>query len=249
MDTVRHHLVDIVNPDYNFTAGDFCLRASQAINEITERGKVPLLAGGTGFYINSLVYGIDEIPDIPPSVKEKVASEYDNGGQDLLYQELKRIDPVFADKVHKNDRQRIIRGLSVYRDTGKSISSYFGDNSRNSSFDYLFIGLYIEKGELHKRIDLRTETMIKNGFIAEVEKLRSMGYSPELNSMKSIGYSEVNRYLDGVINFQCAIDEIKKNTKQYAKKQMTWFKKNKSVTWFGPDQIEKIPDKIKSWLY
>jgi len=248
MRIVKHHLINIVNPDNSFTAGDFSSRASIISIEIKNRGKVPLIVGGTGFYINSFFDGIDEIPDIDEIVKKTAAFEFDNGCSDLLYEELKKVDPQFAGKVHKNDRQRIIRGISVYRGTGKSLSSYYNKKEKNNKFDPLFIGLYIEKEILHRRIDLRVDSMIQNGLIEEVENLRLRGYSPLLNSMQSIGYSEINRYLDGIIPLDNAIDEIKKNTKKYAKKQMTWFKKNKSVIWFSPDEIIKIPDIVKDWL-
>jgi tRNA dimethylallyltransferase len=248
MGTVRHHLIDIVNPDYHFTAGDFCIRASSACERIVERGKMPLIVGGTGFYINSFFDGIDEIPDIDESVKKSVSFEYDNGNSDNLYSELCGVDPVFASKVHRNDRQRIIRGVSVFRDTGRSISSYFSDKDENKKFDTLYIGLYIEKETIHKRIDLRVDSMIKKGFVEEVTHLRAMGYKSSLYSMQSIGYAEINLYIDGLISLESAIDNIKINTKKYAKKQMTWFKKNKNVIWFSPDEIKKIPDKVKNWI-
>lgn len=248
LNAVKHHLIDIVNPDYHFTAGDFCIRADAASEDITGRGKIPLVVGGTGFYINSFFYGIDEIPDVEESIRQAAADEYDDGGSDLLYNELEKSDPEFASKVHVNDRQRIIRGVSVFRSTGRSISSYFS-NKKNSKFlDTLFIGLYIDKEILLKRIDHRVDSMIKKGLVDEVRDLRSRGYSPALNSMQTIGYAEINRFIDGAISLETAIEDIKRNTKKYAKKQMTWFKKNKSVIWFGPDEIKKIPDILKNWL-
>lgn len=247
-ESVKHHLVDIVNPDYHFTAGDFCTRAYSAVAEITGRSKNPLLTGGTGFYINSFCNGIDEIPDIDESVKKAVANEYDNGKSDQLYEELKEADVEFASKVHKNDRQRIIRGVSVFRGTGRSISSYFSDSRENKIIETLFLGLNIEKEILSRRIDSRVDSMIKSGFIDEVQSLRTMGYDRSLNSMQSIGYAEINRYIDGERDLKFSIEDIKKNTKKYAKKQMTWFKKNKSVVWFNPDEIKKIPEIVKKWL-
>jgi tRNA dimethylallyltransferase len=245
---VHHHLIDIVNPDYHFTAGDYCMKASEAFRDITGRGKIPLIVGGTGFYVNSFCNGIDEVPDIDESIRREASLEYDSGGSELLYEELRKADPEFALKVHVNDRQRVIRGISVFRDTGKPLSSFFGSKKKEINFDTFFIGLYIEKEFLHNRIDSRVDSMIQNGLVEEVEKLRETGYQSNLNSMQSIGYSEINRYIDGLITLEDAVGEIKHNTKKYAKKQMTWFKKNKSVTWFSPDEINKIPDIIKSWL-
>ncbi len=245
---VSHHLIDIVNPDYHFTAGDYCQKASEAFCDITGRGKIPLIVGGTGFYIDSFCNGIDEVPDIDESVRSGVAFEYDNGGSESLYNELQGVDPEFASKVHINDRQRVIRGISVFRDTGKPLSGFFGLKKKEINFDTLFIGLYIDKEYLLKRIDLRVDSMIQNGLVEEVEKLRGMRYQSCLNSMQSIGYSEINRYIDGLITLEDAVGEIKHNTKKYAKKQMTWFQKNKSVIWFSPDEIKKVPDIIKNWL-
>jgi len=248
MNTVRHHLIDIVNPDYHFTAGDYVVKATAVYSEIADRNKFPMIVGGTGFYIDSLFYGIDEIPDIDESVKHSLALEYDNGNQDILYEELNRADPEFTLKVHRNDRQRIIRGLSVLRSTGRSITSYYSDKQKNKIVDTFFIGLYLEKESLLKRINHRVNTMIEKGFINEVENLRSNGYSSSLNSMQSIGYAEINRYINGEITLESAIEDIKKNTMKYAKKQMTWFKKNKSVVWFNSDEIKKIPDLVNKWL-
>ncbi len=248
MKGVNHHLIDVVDPDYHFTAGDYCIRATEAFLDITGRGKIPLIVGGTGFYINSFCDGIDEVPDIDEAIRIDAGLEYDSGQSELLYKELKAVDPEFASKVHINDRQRIVRGISVFRGTGKPLSSFFGAKKKEINFDTLFIGLYIEKECLYKRIDSRVDLMIQKGLVGEVENLRLMGYSSSLNSMQSIGYAEINRYIDGLITLEEAVTDIKSNTKRYAKKQMTWFKKNKSVIWFNPDEINKIPDIVKKWL-
>lgn len=248
MKTVRHHMVDIVNPDYHFTAGEYCIRALRSAEEIVSRGKMPLIVGGTGFYINSLLQGIHEIPDIDESVKKNVENQYDNGGLEELYLELQVNDPDFAAKVHRNDRQRVVRGITVLRSTGRPLSSYFSGIKNSSNFDALTIGLFSEKDCLYQRIDRRVDSMIKKGLVDEVIKLRSMGYAPALNSMQSIGYSEINRFIDGSVDFNGAIEEIKKNTKKYAKKQMTWFRKNKNIIWFSPEEIVKIPVFIERWI-
>jgi len=253
---VKHYLIDIVDPDYRFTAGDYCTRASIALEEVKRNGKIPLMVGGTGFYIDSLFGGIDKIPEIDEKIRDTAAFEYDNDPE-LLFNELKLVDPEFASKVHLNDRQRIIRGISVYRYTGNPISSYFNIDEKNREknigkknriSDVLFLGLYIDRLALIDRIDKRVDLMIKKGLVDEVIKLRSMGYSPALNSMQSIGYFEINKYIDGIISLEDAISDIKKNTKKYAKKQMTWFKKNKNITWLNQDDIIKVPLIIKNWL-
>ena len=236
---VKHFLIDIVDPDYRFTAGDYCVRAALALEEVERNGKIPLIVGGTGFYIDSLFNGIDKIPEIDEKVRDRIAFEYDNDPE-LLFNKLKSIDPEFASKVHLNDRQRIIRGISVYRCTGNPISSYFNIGEKNKIFDILFLGLYIDRVALIDRIDKRVDLMLENGLVDEVIKLRSMGYNSTLNSMQSIGYSEINKYIDGIISLEDAISAIKNNTKKYAKKQMTWFKKNKKIIWLNQDDIIKV---------
>lgn len=249
LEKVKHYNISIVNPDYHFTAGDFCERSSSAYKEIFTKKKIPLLVGGTGFYIDSFLNGIDEIPDIDCSVRDKISIEYDAMGGEELFNELKKADPEFALKVHKNDKQRIVRGLSVYRATGIPISCYYGRSSKkDGELEVLFIGLYTDKEQLHRRIDARVEMMIKNGLLEEVYHLRSIGYHSELYSMKAIGYAEINNYIDKKINFDKAVEDIKKNTKKYAKKQLTWFKKNKNIKWFLPDEINKIRSLINNWL-
>ena len=245
---VPHHLIDIVDPDYQFTAGDFCTHAEAACSSIDNNKKIPLLAGGTGLYIDSFFKGLSCIPDIPPQVRESLILEMDEKGAAVLYAELLQADPVFAAKIHVNDRQRILRGLQVLRGTGRPISSYYSVNKSCSADDSLFIGFYRDKDELAERISTRVDRMIKSGFVDEVLGLRNMGYSPDLNSMKSIGYMEINEFIDNKRDLGSTIENIKLNTRQFAKKQMTWFKRNKDINWFNPSDKEKIKNKINNWL-
>ena len=169
-------------------------------------------------------------------------------GSAVLYAELLQADPGFAAKIHVNDRQRILRGLQVFRGTGRSITSYYSGNKSYTADDSLFIGLYRDKDELADRINSRVDRMIKAGLVDEVQGLRKMGYAPNLNSMKSIGYMEINEYIDNKRDLVATIENIKLNTGQLAKKQMTWFKRNKDITWFNPSEKEKIKNKINNWL-
>lgn len=245
---VPHHLIDIVDPDYQFTAGDFCSYAEAACGKIYSNNKIPLFAGGTGLYIDSFFKGLSGIPDIPPQVREYLIREMDEKGAAVLYAELLREDPVFAAKIHVNDRQRILRGLQVFRGTGRPISSYYSGCKKISADDTLVIGLYRDKDELAERINLRVDRMIKAGLVDEVQNLRKKGYTPELNSMKSIGYMEINEFIDNKRDLASTIESIKLNTRQFAKKQMTWFKRNKEINWFNPSEKEKIKNKINNWL-
>jgi tRNA dimethylallyltransferase len=245
---VKHHCVDIVDPDCQFTAGDFCREASRALGEVRERGKVPLFVGGTGLYIDSFFSGLSEIPAVESSVRERVRADLEARGLDALYEELVECDRRFAEKIHRRDRQRIVRGLEVYRSTGTPLSDYFDQKTVHGPADTLYVGLDIDKAELHARIDRRVEEMMGTGFVDEVRSLRAMGYGPGLSPMKSIGYAELNRFIDGELSLEEAVSAIKTATKRYAKRQLTWFRKNSAIRWFEFFQVDKIKKVVYDWL-
>jgi len=248
MQRIRHYLIDVVDPDYRFTAGDFVRMAHKASSEITNKGKIPLFVGGTGLYLDSFFQGLSHIPPVDKSVRLKLYEEMKEKGAIELHRILKGIDPEFAVKVHPNDPQRIIRGLEVYRGTGRSLSDYYKSREGAESEETLYVGISPEKSELHRRIELRVDRMMERGFVEEVEMLRGMGFSPEIPSMKSIGYAEVNEYLDGIVTFNESVEKIKSMTKKFAKRQMTWFRRNKKIEWFDPGDEKKILKKIENWL-
>jgi tRNA dimethylallyltransferase len=222
--------------------------AKNACDAIKEGGRIPLFVGGTGLYIDSFFKGLSSIPEIEESVRKKLSEEIKNQGSSMLYNELKKVDPEFALRVHPNDSQRIMRGLQVYRGTGRSLSSFYMERPGAESDETLYIGIAPGKKELYDKIDLRVDMMMSMGFIDEVEKLRYMGYSPQLPSMRSIGYAEINDFLDGFLSYKDAVDKIKVSTKKYAKRQMTWFQRNKKISWFMPEDLKKIRQKIENWL-
>lgn len=237
---VRHHLIDIVDPDRQFTAGDFCGEAFRAVEEVMRRGKLPLFVGGTGLYIDSLFGGLSGIPRVDPALSREVRDELDRKGSAEMFEQLARVDPAFAARIHPNDRQRIARGLEVFRGTGRPLSGFFGDRAGAASEETVFIGLNPPKAVLHERIERRLDVMMANGFLEEVRSLRRSGYGPALGSMKSIGYRELNLYLDGVVSLDEAVHTAKLETKRYAKRQLTWFRRNGRITWFEHFQVEKI---------
>lgn len=245
---VRHHLIDCVEPDVPFTAGEFCREAGIASRDMASRGMKPMIVGGTGLYIDSFFHGLSEIPEVSPEVRETVRGELLDRGLQLLYEELTRIDPVFAARVHPNDTQRITRGLEVFRGTGRPLSSYFDERRRYGTEDSLFIGLHEDRSVLRSRIDARVDRMIDRGLVDEVRGLRERGFGPELQSMKSIGYAEINAFIDGDMDLRQAVEKIKTATKQYAKRQMTWFRKNRRARWFRPNELEAIREYVRQWL-
>lgn len=165
-----------------------------------------------------------------------------------MYSELVRCDKLFADKIHPNDKQRILRGLEVFRGTGRPISSFYNEKNANESEDTLYIGLYMERDLLKKRIEKRVDSMICSGFIDEVINLRKMGFGPELKSMRSIGYLEFNKYIDRKMSLEDATETMKTETKRYAKRQMTWFQRNKKIHWFSGLETNKIRNLITEWI-
>jgi tRNA dimethylallyltransferase len=245
---VPHHLIDIVEPDEVFTAGEFCRRAEAICGGIAGRGKIPLFVGGTGLYIDSFFKGLSEVPEVSDDVKRALRNELADKGLGFLYKRLLEADPVFASRVHGNDRQRILRGLEVYISTGKPLSSYFNTGHARQSLRTLYIGLRVDRHELRNRIDKRIDKMMGNGFIEEVVSLRERGYGPDLASMKSIGYREIHEYLDGLCSREEAVERMKISTAQYAKRQMTWFGKNPDIHWFDNGSHEGAVELIGRWI-
>lgn len=207
-----------------------------------------MFVGGTAFYIDSFFIGLSEIPKIDESVKQQLAFDLNKYGLQSLYQELVKFDEIFSSKIHSNDRQRILRGLEVYRGTGRALSSYYNQKAGYESEDTLYIGLYRDRQILRERIDKRVNFMINSGFIDEVEHIREMGYGPELRSMQSIGYYELNKYIEGQFTIDEAIEKIKTNTKKYAKRQMTWLRRNKKVNWVNPENMSEIKGLVYGFL-
>ncbi|MBN2079373.1 MAG: tRNA (adenosine(37)-N6)-dimethylallyltransferase MiaA [Spirochaetes bacterium] len=245
---VRHHLIDRVEPDVPYTVGDFCRDADAAVREIAGRGKVPMVVGGTGLYIDSFFQGLSDIPDIPIDIREILRDELRDRGVESMHGELMRVDPVFGGRISPRDAQRTLRGLEVYRGTGRPLSSYFNEKRRYGPEDALFIGLRDERDPLRERIDRRVEGMMDRGFVEEVRSLRQRGYGPALKSMKSIGYAEIHRFLDGEMELNETVERIKTVTKNYAKRQMTWFGKNKRISWFGRTEMDALRELVRQWL-
>jgi len=246
--SIAHHLIDIVDPDHHFTAGDFCRAAREAAEGIAGRGKIPLFVGGTGLYIDALFRGLSEIPRVDPLVKTGLEGELEVRGLQALYEELRESDPVFSSRVHMNDRQRILRGLEVFRGTGEPLSAFFGKARGIDSDATLYLGLAPEREALNRRIDARVDSMMERGFLDEVQSLRERGYGPGLKSMKSIGYAELHAHLDGREGLAESVAGIKLETRRFAKRQVTWFRRNPKVQWFTHINLANINNLIHNWL-
>ena len=239
---VRHHMIDVVWPDEEFSAGDFRRLARKAIEEILLRGRIPIVVGGTGLYIKALTEGLIEGLKAQRDLREELLREARAIGSRGLWERLREIDPRGAEAIHPNDLYRIIRALEIHHLSGLPPSSVreghgFGDRP----YDLLKVGLIRPRKELYRRIDQRVEQMIKGGLVEEVKGLLKRGYGEGLISMKAIGYKEILKYLRGEISLDEAVRLMKRNTRHLAKRQITWFKRDPEIQWFRyPEERERI---------
>ena len=247
MQGVKHHLIDVLDPKEDFNIVKFQNMVKCSIEEIVKNGHIPILVGGTGFYIQSIIYDIDfNNEDDNSSVRKKLEEEYDTYGADFMYEKLKKIDSVSAKTIHKNNKKRIIRAIEFFLINNEPISLHNEvQRKKNSPYDYRFFVLNPPRDILYERINKRVDIMVENGLVDEVKKLREMGLSMENISMQGIGYKEILEYLEGDISLETAIENIKQNTRHMAKRQVTWFKREKDVIYVDPfsfESNEKIVD-------
>ncbi|MBU1488046.1 tRNA (adenosine(37)-N6)-dimethylallyltransferase MiaA [bacterium] len=248
LEGVVHHLIGIINPDEVFDAASFKRLAEKAIEDIHERDYLPFLVGGTGLYIRSVVEGLFPSPGSCSELRDSLQREANEFGVPFLHEKLAKIDPVSAARISKNDLRRIIRALEVYYRTGKPISYYQEHKTKKGEYSLAMIALDLARGELYQRIERRVDRMIQAGLIDEVKHLLQMGYQEDLLSMEGIGYQEIINYLKGDISLDAAKETIKKRTRNYAKRQLTWFRNKPKFNWFGPDEKEKILEFVKERL-
>ena len=247
---VRHHLIDLVTPDQPFHAALYRTLGRKTIDQLYQ-GKKPIwVVGGTGLYIKTLTQGLFSSPKIDPYVRESLKQEAKEKGADALYGRLKKVDPNTAIRLHPNDLFRIIRALEVFDSTGAPISFYreqhrFGERP----YETLKMGLEVDRDMLYRRIEERVNQMLEKGFLQEVEKLMEMGYGPELKPMQSLGYRQMVQFLSKEIKWGEAVEQMKGDTRHYAKRQLTWFKADPEVRWWDEStDRQKIFLEIKSFL-
>jgi len=240
-DEIPHHLIDIVDPDTSFSAWDWLVRASSAVKDILERGRLPILSGGTGFYISAFVDGLTPGISADPSIREELECELDEHGPGALHEELRHVDPIRAEELHPNDAIRIMRALEICRATGETFTA-FRRKPRVNGGDYRFmsIGITRERKDLYERINNRVDAMIDAGLIDEIRSLFDRGYDRTLTAFDTVGYKEWFDYIEGGAAFHECIEEMKQNTRRYAKRQMTWFRGRKEIHWFDPGRSEAM---------
>ncbi|SHH02732.1 tRNA dimethylallyltransferase [Thermosyntropha lipolytica DSM 11003] len=229
---VVHHMIDIVDPEVNYSVADYQKKVKELIRDINSRGRLPILVGGTGLYYQAVVddYKFFPMPS-KDEVRRRLEEMVNEKGLSWAYEYLKTVDPDYAALISSNDQKRIIRALEVYYLTGKPFSRF---QTRDvSCYNLAAVGLYLERDELYRRIDQRVEEMIAKGLIEEVYALFKKGYDPSLNSMQALGYKQVWYYLSGFLTYEEMLREIKRETRHYAKRQYTWFKKDKRIMWIN----------------
>ena len=247
--TVPHHMVDIVEPDEPFDAETYATLSFSIVMALQARQVVPLVVGGTGLYIKALIHGLFDTRPGDEGIRMRLKQRAEKEGAEALFERLKQVDPVAARKLHVNDSYRIIRALEVYETAGVPISDFQQRHRfQESRLTTLKFGLYMERGRLYERIDQRVDMMIHAGLLDEVRGLREAGYSGALKSMQSIGYRHMCDFLDGHLDWEEAVRTLKRDTRRYAKRQMTWFKADREIVWVDPVVSKEIEDRIRTFL-
>lgn len=258
MKGIPHYMVDIVYPDEDFTVSNYRDKAKENIENINSKRKLPIVVGGTGLYINSLVYDLNFASVAPNTIlREKYEQIIKDKGNKYLHDLLYNIDRDSAERINMSDVKRVMRALEIYEATGKTMSEY-NKNFRKENNDYnlIMICLNMDRATLYERINKRVDLMIEEGLVEEVKNILKMGYNRSLISLQGIGYKEIIMYLDGEISLNDAIESIKKASRNYAKRQLTWFRRDKRINWVDLDEFSRfqelnknVSDYIKRKLY
>ena len=234
MQGIKHYLIDCVSPDVRYSVADYKKEATNAIREIFSKGKVPIVVGGTGLYVESLIYGIEynEI-EVDLEFREELEKIEQKEGLEKLYEMAKAIDEKAMEKISHNDKKRIFRVLEIYHSTGKTKTELEAESRKNGpEYEYLLFGIDFEREKLYDRINKRVDIMIESGLIEEVKTLISK-YKEFPTAMQGLGYKEVVQYLNGILTKEEMIEKIKMETRRYAKRQLTWFRKYKNIIWLN----------------
>jgi len=249
-DRVRHHLIDVVAPDQEFNAAMFRHLAKEVIDQIHRGTRNAIVCGGTGLYLKALTRGLFEGPGHNVEIRRNLEREIRGLGLKSLYGRLVEIDLTVTSTIHPNDRLRTIRALEVFQLTGKPISQWqkehhFGEES----FEVLKIGMNCERAELYDRINRRSQEMVESGFVDEVRGLAARGYSLDLKPLRSVGYAQMAKVVRGTLSIDAALEEMKKETRHLAKRQLTWFRADSEIRWFHSRQVCEIFTAVKAFLF
>ncbi|MET3699560.1 tRNA dimethylallyltransferase [Bacillus oleivorans] len=243
-DGIPHHLIDICDPDDAFTVADFQALVREKITEIEQRGKLPFIVGGTGLYIQSVLFDFQFLEEASTATREKLYAQYENEGIEPLFQKLQEVDPNSAEAIHPNNVRRVIRALEVYLDTGQAFSEWKESQTNQLLYDAAIIGLQMDRELLYDRINHRVDIMMEAGLLDEVKSLYDQGIRGT-QAVQGIGYKELYEYFDGKVDLEQAVEKLKKNSRNYAKRQLTWFRNQLDVQWFDMTDISAIEKKIE----
>ena len=246
MDGVMHHMIDVLDPTQDFNVCIFQHMVNDILAGIYARGHIPIIAGGTGFYIQAVLYGIDFTEtDSDETYRNVLEQEAVQTGPEALHAQLRMVDPISADMIHPNNSKRVIRALEYYHKTGRCISEHNeAEHARKSAYDFRYFVLTDDREELYRRIDKRVDDMIQSGLVEEVQKLLQMGVRPEMTSMQGLGYREILAYFNQEYDLERAVFLIKRNTRHFAKRQLTWFRREKDVRWIDKSMFARDDQQI-----
>jgi tRNA dimethylallyltransferase len=250
---VAHHMLDLRNPDEDFSAGDYQRLARQKLDQITERGRLPFVAGGTGFYLRALIDGLFEGPGRSEELRKRMRKIVDRRGPGILHRALRKVDPESAARVAENDAERTIRAYEMYLVSGKNMS-WWQEQPRDAlrGYRWLKIGIDLPREQLYLRIEQRVDEMFARGFLDEVKQLLEK-FPRESNAFKAIGYRQIAEHLEARITFEQALEDTKRESRRYAKRQLTWFRSDRDIIWLdgraGPDALcSKAADLVSDFL-
>lgn len=246
---IRHHLIDVADPDEQYQAARYADEAFQACLDIVARGKTPMLVGGTGLYLQALLHGMFDMPLVSAGVRDGLRARLSEEGREALYCELQRVDPASAARIHPNDTQRLLRGLEIFLTTGIPWSRHLEEQRKHPHFSMVVkIGLTCDRETLYDRINKRVKRMMGDGLLKEVRQLMALGYGGELKPMQSLGYRHMVNYINGLWSFDEAVEFLARDTRRYAKRQLTWFGRDPHLHWHSVDQEGEIRQMVGKFL-
>lgn len=240
MKGIKHYLIDEVKPDYPFSVSEFQQRANRYIKQITDKGKKVIVTGGTGLYLNSLIYNMDFAKnDANNILRDQLAKELEKYGIDYMHDKLRELDEESANRIHKNNTKRVIRAIEVAL-SGNKMNDFSSDLKFNENYEPIIIILNRDRQHLYERINKRVDIMFEKGLVNEVKNLLNLGYTKDMISMQGIGYKEIIKYLDKEYTFDEAKEIIKRDSRRYAKRQLTWFRRYENAKWYDLDKYDDL---------
>ncbi|BDQ01810.1 MAG: tRNA dimethylallyltransferase [Ignavibacterium sp.] len=252
LNSVKHYFVDELNPDEEFNADIFSRRANEIIRSLLGKNLTPVVVGGSGLYIKALIDGITQTIIADKSLREELLEARKIYGNEYVYNELKKIDPVSAERMLPQNWKRVLRAIEVFKLTGKPIWQHHLENNSKPEFNFIQYGLLWDRKKLYQNIEQRVNQMISDGLVDEVKEILRLGYSKGSNSLNTVGYKELIDFIENKITFEQAVYLIKRNTRRYAKRQMTWFKSDKRINWIrinSFNEIDEIAENILKDFY